>query len=178
MLWIVEQISKWSLPVILVFFPLYGMVKGVDVYAAFVEGAEEGFWTCLKVMPYLLGMFLAIGVLRSSGALDAAIGWMAPLTRILRIHPDVVPLMLLRPLSGSGALAVTAEVLRAHGPDSFVGRLASCLQGSTDTTLYVISVYFGSVGIRRHRRVLLTALLADMCAYVASFAACSLMWGK
>lgn len=177
LLGIIEQISKWSLPLMLLAIPLYGVVKRVDIYSAFVEGAQEGFWICIKLLPYLVAMFVAIGVLRSSGALDVFVRALTPVTARFNVHPDLLPLFLLRPLSGSGALGVTAEILRVHGPDSFVGKLASCVQGSTDTTLYVISVYFGAVGLKRHRRVLLASLLADLSAYIAAVVVCTIAWG-
>lgn len=153
------------------------MLKKVDVFDTFVEGAEEGFSTSIKLIPFLVAMLVAIGLLRSSGALDLFIGLLTPLLASLNIPDEVVPLAIMRPLSGSGSLAITTEILTNSGPDSFVGRVASTMQGSTDTTLFILTLYFGSVGIRRTRHVLPVGLLADLAGLVAAITVCRIVFG-
>jgi len=166
------SLSRWAFPIMLVGIPLYGLVKGVKVYEAFVEGATDGFWLALKILPYLVGIFVAFSVFRASSALDMLVSGFSFFTDPLGIPAEVVPLMFIRPISGSGALGVTAELMRKWGPDSFTGFLASTLQGSTDTTFYIITLYFGSVGIKRTRHALPVALLGDLAAFLAAVAVC------
>lgn len=165
---IISNISIWIVPALLTLIPLYGYLKGVNVYESFIEGAEEGFTMSVKVLPFMVAIFVAIGIFRASGALAGMIHFLAPLLTHLGIPGQVVPLMLIRPLSGTAALAILADVLKTSGPDSFVGRLASILQGSTDTTFYVLAVYFGSVGIKRARYAITVGLIGDFAGFVAS----------
>ena len=130
----------------------------------------------IRLVPYLVGMLVAIGLLRDSGAMDLLARLLAPLLNILNIPVDIIPLMLMRPVSGSGALAVTTEILQIHGPDSFLGRLASTMQGSTDTTLFVLTVYFGAVGISRSRHALAAGLLGDLGGFIASIIVCKIFF--
>jgi spore maturation protein B len=166
------SLSHWAFPIMLVGIPLYGLLKGVKVYEVFVEGAIDGFWLALKILPYLVGIFVAFSVFRASGALDILVSGFSIFTGPLGIPAEVVPLMFIRPISGSGALGITAELMRKWGPDSFTGFLASTLQGSTDTTFYIITLYFGAVGVKRTRHALPVALLGDMAAFLAAVAVC------
>jgi spore maturation protein B len=123
-------------------------------------------------------MLMAIEVFRVSGAMDILLGWLEPFVGVIGLPAEILPLAMLRSLSGSGALAMTAEVIEEYGADSFLGRLAATMQGSTDTTFYVLTVYFGSVGVVRYRHALAVGLLADLAAFFAAFVLCSLAWGQ
>lgn len=164
----VTSISVWVVPLLLLVVPLLALAKKVRVYEAFVDGAQQGFSTAVKIIPYLVAMLVAISVFRASGAMQALAGLLAPFVRPLGIPPEVLPLAMMRPLSGSGALGLAAELIKVHGPDSLLGRLASTMQGSADTTFYVLTVYFGSVGIKKYRYAPAVGLLADVCAFLAS----------
>lgn len=176
MLELINLISAWAIPAILAFIPLYAYMKKVPVYESFTEGAKDGFSTAIGIIPPLVGMMVAISVFRASGALDFILSWFAPLFRLWEIPPEVLPLGLLRPLTGSGSLAYTTDLIRTYGPDSMIGRMASTIQGSTDTTLYVIAVYFGAVGIRNGRYALKVGLFSDFVGFAAAIAVCLLVF--
>lgn len=163
-------LSSWAIPAILAAVPLYALCRGVKVYEVFCDGAKEGFEIAVRLMPYLVAMFVAIGVFRASHALDALLRLIEPVSKALGIPSEVVPLALIRPLSGSGALGILADLLEKHGPDSLIGLIASTMQGSTETTFYVLTVYFGSVGVVKARHSLAVGLLADLAGFVASVA--------
>ena len=168
--------GEWVVPVLCALIVGIGVLKGVDVFDEFVEGAKQGLQTCVRLFPFLLAMVLAVGCLRSSGFLTFFTSIVGTVTEAVGIPREVVPLAILRPISGSGAMAVTADLLENHGPDSFIGLLASTIQGSTDTTLYIITVYFGSVGIKRLRHSLLTGLIADLAGALAAVIICTMMF--
>lgn len=172
-----NTLAAWVIPAFLFIILVHAMVKRVDVFDTFVEGAKEGFTTSVKLIPYLVAMLVAIGLLRASGALDMLTGLLTPLLTRFNIPGDVVPLAIMRPLSGSGALGITTEILNTHGPDSFVGRVASTMQGSTDTTFFILTVYFGSIGIRRTRHALAVGLCADLAGFIAAIMVCNLVFG-
>lgn len=174
---IVSVISAWAIPVLLVFIPLYAAYRKVPVYETFVEGAKDGFDTAIKIIPHLVGMMVAISVFRASGAMDLMIGWMKPMLERIGVPGEVIPLAVLRPITGSGSLAYTADLMAQHGPDSMIGRIASTIQGSTDTTIYVLVVYFGAVGIRKGRYALKVGLFSDLVGFVAAVAVCLLVFG-
>ena len=163
-----RTISDWAVPVLLGFIPLYGMLRRVPVFEAFIEGAEEGLRLSLTLAPYLAGILIALAIFRQSGAMYHLSNWLAPLLGPLGIPPEILPLAIIRPLSGSGSLAATVELMRAHGPDSLLGKLACTIQGSTDTTFYVLTVYFGSAGIRRSRWAVPVGLLGDATSLLVS----------
>lgn len=169
-------LSQWTVPVLLLFAPLYALWRGVDVYNVFCEGAAKGLRLLCQILPFLLGMLVAIEVFSASGAMQLILARLQPLCDALNLPADILPLAVLRSLSGSGALAWCAQIIDANGPDSFIGRLAATMQGSTDTTFYVLTVYFGSVGVLRHRHALLVGLLADLAAFAAAFTLCSLVF--
>lgn len=169
--------SAWAIPVLLVLIPLYGISKKVPVYESFVEGAKDGFDTAVKIIPHLVGMMVAIGVFRASGAMDLLIGWLRPALEYVGVPGEVLPLAILRPITGSGSLAFTADLIGEHGPDSMIGRIASTIQGSTDTTLYVLTVYFGAVGVRNGRYALKVGLFSDVVGFVAAVAVCLIIFG-
>lgn len=177
MLDFVNLISAWAIPVIVVFIPLYAAYRKVPVYESFVEGAKDGFDTAIRIIPTLVGMMVAISVFRASGAMDFVIGWLKPLCAALGIPSEVLPLALLRPITGAGSLAFTTDLIQQFGPDSMIGRIASTIQGSTDTTLYVITVYFGAVGIRKASYALKVGLISDAVGFIASIVICYLVFG-
>ncbi|HJQ99379.1 MAG TPA: nucleoside recognition domain-containing protein [Candidatus Polarisedimenticolaceae bacterium] len=171
-----DVVSFWMIPLLLAAFVAFGWTHGVNVFESFVEGAKEGFQVALRIIPYLVGILVAIGMFRASGGLDVFVRLVAPVTVPLGVPPEVVPLAVLRPLSGSGSLCVMSEILTAHGPDSFLGYLAGTMQGSTDTTFYVLAVYFGAVGIKRTRHAVPAGLIADICGLGTAVLVANLLW--
>lgn len=174
-----EVASSWIVVLLVVGIPLYGLAKGVKVYEAFVEGAKEGFAVALRIIPFLVAILAAVGAFRGAGAMDALARAISPVTEFLHLPAEVVPIALIRPFSGSGALGLLSNVFATPGlgPDSYAGRLGSVLQGSTETTFYVLSVYCGSVGIVRYRHALAAGLLADFTGLTASILLAHAIWG-
>lgn len=173
----VIAVSRWAIPLVLFLIPAYGTLRGVAVYEAFVAGAEDGFKVAIKIIPFLVGMLVAISVFRASGAMALFARALNPVLHLMGIPGEVLPLAVMRPLSGGGALGIAAELIGNYGPDSFIGRLASVMQGTTDTTFYVLTVYFGSVGVKRYRYALALGLIADISSLIAAVAICHLMFG-
>ncbi len=163
--------STWILPVLIVAMVLYGVAKRVAVYDALVAGAREGFDVAIRIIPFLVAILVAVGMFRASGLLDLLVAALAPLTSAVGFPAEAVPMALLRPLSGSGAYGVMAETMAHAGPDSHVGYLVSTLQGSTETTFYVLAVYFGAVGVTRVRHALAAGLVADVAGVVGAMLA-------
>lgn len=163
-----SELSSWAVPFLLAFIPVYGLLRGVKVYDAFIEGAEEGMRLTFRLAPFMMGILIALGIFRESGALTALTTVTAPLLDIVGFPAAAIPLAITRPISGSAALGVTAELLKHHGPDSPIGLFVSTLQGSTDTTFYVLAVYFGSVGVTKTRWALPVGLAADLAAFAAT----------
>lgn len=177
---VIAEVSRWAIPLFLLLVPLVAYLRRVKVYEEFVSGAEGGFWTAVKIIPYLVGMLVAITVFVDSGALDIVAYLMKPVFNFFGLREDltqVIPLAIMRPLSGSGALGVATQVINEYGPDSFLGRLASTMQGSTDTTFFVLTIYFGSVGIKKYRYALKLGLIADLTGLIASIYIVSKVFG-
>jgi spore maturation protein B len=170
--------SEWLLPLLVTLILVLGYVRKVPVYNTFIDGAKSGFGTAVRLIPHLVAMMVAVTVFRESGAMSVLIGFLAPVLHFLHIPPDVAPLGLLRPISGQGSLALMIDIFKHHGPDSPLGILASTMQASTDTTLYIITVYFGSVGIRNIRYALKVGLLSDLISVLASVFAVYLLFGS
>lgn len=164
----VSLISLWAIPVMIAFVLLYGWRKQVPVYETFVEGAKGGLGTTIRILPHLIAMMVAVTMFRESGALDLLLGLIKPALDFLHFPEELVPLALLRPLTGTGSLAIATDLIAQYGPDSFIGRLAATMQGSTDTTLYVLTVYFGAVGIRHSSYALKVGLWSDLSGVVFS----------
>jgi len=165
---------------IIVFFIVVGFFKKVNVYDAFIEGAKDGFTTAVRIIPYLVAILVSIGVFRASGAMDWLIGGISWTVEALGFNTDFVaalPTALMKPLSGSGARGMMVDAMTTYGADSFVGRLACIFQGSTDTTFYILAVYFGSVGIRYTRHAVVCGLLADLAGIIAAIAIAYLFFG-
>lgn len=160
------------MPLFLLFVFLHAYIKGIDIFDAFVEGAKESFQLVLRLMPYIVGIYVAIGIFRSSGALDLLANLLRPLLSLAKIPQEILPLFIVRPLSGPAALGITADLINTYGADSFIGRLASTVDGSTDTTIYILAIYFASVGIKKIRYALPVGLLADAMGFFASVYIC------
>ncbi len=165
-------ISAWVVPTIVIVLLSWGFAAGVPVYASFVEGAKEGFDVAKRIIPYLVAILGAVGMLRGSGLIGLFVGLVGPWTERVGMPAEALPMALLRPLSGSGAYGVMTEIMNVHGPDSYVGYLVSTLQGSTETTFYVIAVYFGAVQVTRFRHAMAAALTADLMGIVGAIVAC------
>ena len=170
---ILGGISRWAIPVLLVGIPLIGMIRKVKVYDVFIEGAKEGFNVAVRIIPFLVGILVAIGMFRGSGAMDLLLAGVRPLVAPTGFPPELVPLAILRSLTGSGSLAFTTDLIKAQGADSLIARTAATLYGSSETTFYVLAVYFGSVGIRRTRHAVPAALIADLVAAIAAVMVCA-----
>ncbi len=174
---LLDTLSTWAVPLLVAGIPLYALTRKVNVYAAFLEGARGGFETGIRIVPPLTAVLVALGMLRASGALDGVARALAPLLDPLGVPASVLPLMVIRPLSGGAALGVVGDVLRSEGPDSYAGRLVSVMCGSTETTFYVLAVYFGAAGITRYRHALPAALLADLAGMTAAVVVVRLLFG-
>lgn len=169
--------SSLILPVLILGVFMHGVLKKVDILDAFAEGARENLVTSAQLLPTLALLMLAVGMFRASGALGAFTSLIAPLFEFLGFPPECLPLALLRPVSGSGALSVLENILSEQGPDSFAGKVASVLMGSTETTFYTVAVYFGATKIKKTRHALASALAGDMTAFLLSAAAVRLFLG-
>ena len=169
--------SSYVIPVLLAAVAVYGMGKKVNVYSALTHGAEEGLSVLLRIIPALVGLLTAVSMFRASGALEWFSDLCAPLLDLLGIPAETMPLMLIRPVSGSGALAVASDLMMTHGPDSYEGRVAAVMLGSTETTFYTIAVYFGAAGIARTRYAVPAALCADLAGFMAAAFAVRLFFG-
>jgi spore maturation protein B len=173
---IIGTISVWAIPFILVSIPLYGTLKKVKVYESFVEGAKGGFQMAIRIIPYLVAILVAVGMLRGAGAIDMLAHWLDPVLRRVGFPVEILPLAIMRPLSGSGSMGIVTELIKAHGPDSFIGRLAASAYGSTETTFYVLAVYFGAVGIKKARHAVISGLVADIAGLIAAIIVCRLVF--
>lgn len=175
---LISLISIWLIPLLIVIILLYATIKRVPTYETFVDGAKEGFGMAVSIIPYLVGMLVAISVFRASGAMDFLINLLKPALQAVGVPTEVVPLAFIRPISGTGALGMTSDLIATYGPDSFIGRLASTMQGSTDTTFYVLTVYFGAVGIKKMGDALKVGLLSDIVGIIASIVVVSIVFGS
>lgn len=169
--------SFWSIPFIVSAFVLYGWVKGVAVYDSLVEGGKQGFQIALRIIPFLVAILVMVEMFRASGALEMVIIFVEPLTSLIGMPPEALPMAMLRPLTGSGAFGVAADAMSTHGPDSLIGYMVSTYAGSTETTFYTLAVYFGAVGIRKSRHTLPACLLADVSGILAATFIVNLLLG-
>jgi len=174
-----RAIAPWIIPGLIVGLLGFGVARRVRIYEVFIEGAREGFQVAIRITPYLVAILVAVAMFRTSGALALLITPLGQLTGPLGLPAEALPMALLRPLSGSGASGVLASIINdpAIGPDSYTGYLVSTIQGSTETTFYVLAVYFGAVGIRRIRHAIVAALTADAAGVAAAVAICSILYG-
>lgn len=169
-------VSNLAIPLVLFVIIGYGVIKKVKLYEAFVEGAKGGFEVAIKIIPFLVAILVAIGMFRASGAMDYFIKLISPLTNLIGMPAEALPVAIMRPLTGSGTLGVVTEIMQTHGPDSFLGRLVSTMYGSTETTFYVLAVYFGSVGIKQTRHAVPAGLLADLAGLLGALLICRLVF--
>lgn len=174
---IMTIVSVAAIPALVLFIVVYGAVKKVKIYEAFIEGAKEGFNVGVRIIPYLVAMIVAIGVFRAGGAMDMLAWLLAPVTNLIGMPSEALPMALMRPLSGSGALGVMSEIFTAHGVDSFIGKLVSTMMGSGETTFYVLAVYFGSVSVSKTRHAVPAGIVADIASILASVWLVNLIWG-
>jgi len=173
---LLDQVSLWAIPVLLVGIPLAGLIRGVKVYDTFIEGAKEGFGVGVRIIPFLVGILVAIGMFRASGAMDMVTATLRPVLSAVGFPSELFPLAVMRTLSGSGSLGMTTDLIKTHGPDSMLARIAATMYGSSETTFYVLAVYFGAVGIKKTRHAIPAALIGDVVAAVAAVAICLWMF--
>jgi spore maturation protein B len=174
---IMNIISVIAIPFVIFSFLFYGFFKKVKIYESFVEGAKEGFNVAVRIIPYLVAMLVAIGIFRASGAMDVFVAILSPITNLIGFPAEALPMALMRPLSGSGSLGIMTEIMKTHGPDSFLGLLVSTMYGSTETTFYVLAVYFGSVNIRKTRHAVPAGVISDITGLLTAFFICKLVFG-
>ena len=172
-----ELMTQMLVPCVLAGTALYGSLRRVDVYGALVRGAGQGLETLARILPALVCLLTAVSMVRSSGLLEALAGWLAPVLGRLGLPSELLPLMLGRPISGSAALGVGADLINAYGPDSALGRTAAVMLGSTETTFYTIAVYFSAAGVTRTRYAVPAALCADLVGFLASAWAVGVVFG-
>ncbi len=169
--------SAWMLPMVVAVLVMYGWTRGVRVYDSLVAGARQGFEVAVRIIPYLVAILVVVGMFRASGGIDLITAALSPLTALIGLPAEALPMAILRPLTGSGAYAVMAEIMTVEGPDSLVGYMVSTFQGSTETTFYTLAVYYGAVGIRRTRHTVPACLLADTAGIFAAVFIVNLMFG-
>lgn len=163
-----EQATFYIMPLLIGGMIAFGLIRKVKVYESLVEGARDGFASATKIIPYVVAILVAVGMFRASGAMSVLVTALAIPAKLLSIPPEVLPLAILRPLSGSGAFALASDLTRTYGPDSYIGNLAGTMQGTTETTFYVLAVYFGSVGVKKYRHAVLTGLLSEFFGILAA----------
>jgi spore maturation protein SpmA len=173
---ILEIVNNWLMPLLAVTIVLFGLSKRVKVYDSLVEGAREGFQLVIMIIPFLVAILVAVGVFRASGAFDVVLAAVEPVTSLIGFPPEALPMALIRPLSGQGALGVLTETMQTYGPDSFIGYLTSVLAGSTETTFYVLALYCGSIRLRATRHAVFACIAADMGGALAALFWCRLFF--
>jgi spore maturation protein B len=173
----ISLISIFILPAILVGFPLYGLIRRVPVYETFIEGAKEGFGVAVRIIPYLVAILFAIAMFRASGAMDFLVGVLDPVLGVIGFPAEVLPMAIVRPLTGSGSAGLVVDMIDRYGEDSIFVKMAAVMFGSSETTFYVIAVYFGAVGIRRTRHAIAAGLTADVAAALLSVWVVRLFFG-
>lgn len=177
MLKLMGVLSLYAIPFMIVGIVSFGLIKKVSVYESFTDGAKEGFNTAIRIIPFLVAMLVAIGAFRASGAMEILTKLLDPITSKIGMPGELVPMAIMRPLSGGGATGVMTELVTTHGPESVIGRMASVMMGSTDTTFYILAVYFGSISIKKTRHALPTGLIADLAGIIAAVIMTRLFFG-
>lgn len=170
------SVAGWLVPLFVAVVLVHGWWRRVDLMEGFVSGARDGLKLAFELFPYLLGIYVAVAIFRLSGALELLGAWLGPLVRPLGVPVAVLPLLLVRPLSGAASSGIVLSLLHQHGPDSFIGRLVSTIQGSSETTLYVLTVYLGAVSVRRSRYALPLCLAADLVGYATAVFVAHHLW--
>ncbi len=172
---LINYLSTIAVPMVILLIIVYGLIEKNKVYDTFLEGAKEGVQVVVNIFPTLIGIFLAVGALRSSGIIELIVNIIKPIIQILQIPAEIMPLALLRPISGSASMAVATDIISQYGVDSTIGLIASTIMGSTETTFYTIALYTSAVGIKKIRFVLVAALIADITGMLISVAICRFM---
>lgn len=172
----VETVSLLFIPAFIVFVVIYGLVKKTHVYESFIEGAKQGLSTSFKVMPYVIAFVFAVGLFKAAGGFDLITAALKPVLSFLNVPGEVIPLVITRPFSGSAALGILASILKESGADSFAGRVASTIMGSSETVFYTVALYFGSVGIAKTRHTVPAALIAEAFCLIASVVVCNIVF--
>lgn len=173
-----KVIGSAVLPSVIVFIVLFGLFKGVKIFDCFIDGAKDGLKTVKNILPSIVGLLVAVSMLKASGGLDIIVKILLPLSKVTGIPEEIMPLALLNPISGGGALSMYEVILKEYGADSYLGRVASVMMGATETTFYAITVYFGSVGIKKARHTVFAGLTADFVSFVASAWTVRLFFGS
>ena len=173
----VNAVSLLAIPFLLSFIPLFAILRRVKVYEEFVDAAKEGFNVAIRIIPYLVAMLVAVGMFRAAGGIDMLSRALSPLLGAIHFPTDLLPMVLVRPLSGSGSLGFFSDLVKQFGPDSLISRTAGTIYGSTETTFYVLAVYFGSVTITRTRHALLAGLTADFVSVIVAVTVCRIVFG-
>ena len=173
---VLELISVWAIPLVVAFVSVYAIIKKVPVYSTFTEGAKEGFSTAVMIIPYLVAMLCAIGMFRASGAMDWLVKLMSPVTDLIGMPAEVLPMGIMRSFSGGGAEGMMADLLKEYGTQSQIGRISSVALGSTETTFYIVAVYYGAVGVTNVRHAVIAGLLGDIASLIAATVIVNLMW--
>ena len=173
---VMNIISVWALPAIIIVILTFGLIRKVPLYEVFTTGAKEGFKVSVNIIPYLVAIMVGISMLRASGIIEGIGTLLSPILSHFNISADVIPLMIVRPLSGSAALGIFSDIAHNAGPDAFTTKLAAIMVGSSETTFYVLAVYFGAVGISKIRYALAVGLLADIIGIVSAILVCNWMF--
>lgn len=174
---IIEVVSVFAIPTLILGIVVYGAVKKVKIYETFVEGAKEGFNIGVKIIPYLVAILVAVGIFRTSGAMAILTTVLSPITNFIGMPGEALPMAFIRPLSGSGALGVMTEIINTHGADSLIGRMVAIMMGSGETTFYVLAVYFGSVSVMKTRHAVPAGIIADLAGILAAVWLTNLVFG-
>ncbi len=170
------RLSVWALPVLIGIIVLHGYLRKVDIFNCFVEGAAEALTVVVKITPYVVAIYFAVGLFQGTDALAWLLRPLKPFLTLVGAPAEVLPLLIIRPLSGSAAMSLVMQLMEKYGPDSLIGYTAATIEGSTDTTMYIVSVYFGSVGIKNPRYAILVGLAADFAGFIASIIICNLLF--
>ncbi|VAW58443.1 hypothetical protein MNBD_GAMMA11-164 [hydrothermal vent metagenome] len=165
-----QQLTSLIIPLLILFIISHGLIKHIAVYEVFVDGAKEGFSIAVNIIPWLVGMLFAIAIFRASGALDFILSLLSPIANTLGFPPEIIPMGIIRPLTGSGSVGILAELINTHGEDSLTVKTAAVIFGSTETTFYVLAVYFGAVNIKNTRYAVQAGLAADLAGFIAAIA--------
>lgn len=173
---IINYLSNIAMPFMIFIIVIYGLIERNKVFDTFLDGAKEGLEIVFNIFPTLIGIFLAIGALRSSGIIDALVNFLNPFLKIIEFPSEVMPLAILRPISGSGSMAIATDIMKNFGVDSNIGLIASVIMGSTETTLYTIAIYTSSVGTKKTRNIIIPALIADIVGMAVSVVVCRLVF--
>ncbi|MDR2932878.1 MAG: spore maturation protein [Oscillospiraceae bacterium] len=172
------SIGTIIIPAVMSAIIIYGLVKKVDIFECFLEGAKEGIGTSVSIMPALIALMTCVGMFKASGILDILTHALAPAARLLHMPSEIIPLAILRPISGSGAMVIFNNILNDYGPDSFIGRVASVLEGSSETTFYTIAVYYGAIKVTKTRHTLAAGLSADLTGFIMSAVMVTFFFGN